>query len=744
MFVLKSLGKLILGNSEQKELLKLQSGTLWKVDLDPEDSSKIISKTMVFSDEEESATLILRRGSVPFSYELVVLIIDSAGFENQVGPFKLRQDSSFTLRTLADSAETLFYWNEPDGKEPNSVWEFKVSNAKTSPSTIEMFQMTVAQCIYEFEMKRSQNSASDEDIKKYLLTESGVGGQTQNEPIKSKIMSNSELIDRTRNLPNKDSIIIESEEASFHLFDSSNGLFALKHPQVTAFIVRNSPNKPWEYSFQIYSNEPGESRNLIHSQLIDPDATQCLDKPTFSFIWCHFASNGMIWTFSLKFGSLQNLISFANVYNQSVYETLNHEKWSKVTENDAKYLLNPLLDVEMTQALPLEFESDEESDSSESDSSEEEKLVGSSSEPRTSMFQSRKQKNQILSIGYKSDRSFVARGDSIGVFKPGQDGLDLVTEAKVKYPNSSTTSEFKISKMMLHQGDESLLLMNPDAPNSVFKMDLERGEVIEEWKVHEDSKVTSILPNSKYSQMTGESTFIGLNSNSIFRIDPRLSGTKRVESEMKSYAVKNEFSCGATTGTGELAVASSKGELRLFNKLDKRAKTLLPMFGDPILGVDSTENGKFIIATCKTYLLLINTELSDGSGATGFTKSMGGADDKPIPKRLQLKPEHIAYMGSSPSFTPARFSTGQSEERSIITSSGPYVITWNLRRVKQGHLYDYQIKKYEDTVVADNFRYGQDRSIVVTLPENVTLISKKSLSCPSPKSLRSNQIVHEY
>ena len=167
------------------------------------------------------------------------------------------------------------------------------------------------------------------------------------------------------------------------------------------------------------------------------------------------------------------------------------------------------------------------------------------------------------------------------------------------------------------------------------------------------------------------------------------------------------------------------------------------MFGDPILGVDTTESGKLILATCKTYLLLINTELEDGSG-TGFTKSMGGSADKPIPKRLQLKPEHVAYMGTAPSFTPARFSTGQSEERAIITSSGPYVITWNLRRVKQGHLYDYQIKKYEDTVVADNFRYGQDRSIVVTLPETVTLISKKSLSCPSPKSLRNSKIVDEY
>ena len=734
MFVLKSLGKLILGNSEQKELLKLPFGTLWKVELDPKDSSKIVSRSQCYNDEEGTASLILRRGSEAFTYELVVLVVDSASFENEAGPFKLRADLSFTRRQQQKA--NLFYWNEPDGPEPNIVWEFVVSERETSPATIEMFQMTVAQCIYEAENKKSQNSASDKEIQKYLLNDDGAAS---NSDADSQNIETKAVID---NIPSADSVVLESDEASFYVFDGNTGLFVPKHLQVNAFILRSSPNKPWEYSLQIYSNE----KSLLHTQIIDPDATQHLDRTSFSFIWCHFTVTGYIWTFSLKFKNLDSVLKFANIYNQIVYETLNHEKWSKVSADDAKYLMNPMLDVEMTQALPLEFDSDDdesEDDGSESDSERNTEKKHSTPSNGFSMFKSKKEKNQMLSVGYKSDRSFVARGDSIGIFKPGQDGLEFVHEAKVSYGDKS--GDFKLSKMMLHQGDESLLLMNPDAPSSVFRMDLERGEVVEEWKVHDEAKVTSILPNSKYSQMTGESTFIGLNSNSIFRIDPRLSGTKRVDSEMKSYAVKNEFSCGATTGSGELAVASAKGEIRLFNKLDKRAKTLLPMFGDPILGVDTTENGKLILATCKTYLLLINTELSDGSGSTGFTKSMGGADSKPIPKRLQLKPEHVAYMGSAPSFTPARFSTGQSEERAIITSSGPYVITWNLRRVKQGHLYDYQIKKYEDTVVADNFRYGQDRSIVVTLPENVTMISKKSLACPSPKSLRNpSNIVDEY
>jgi hypothetical protein len=66
----------------------------------------------------------------------------------------------------------------------------------------------------------------------------------------------------------------------------------------------------------------------------------------------------------------------------------------------------------------------------------------------------------------------------------------------------------------------------------------------------------------------------------------------------------------------------------------------------------------------------------------------------------------------------------------VIISTGPYVITWNFRRVKQGKLYDYQIKQYGENVVADNFKYGQDRNIIVALPDDVQMASKRSLLTP--------------
>lgn len=81
-------------------------------------------------------------------------------------------------------------------------------------------------------------------------------------------------------------------------------------------------------------------------------------------------------------------------------------------------------------------------------------------------------------------------------------------------------------------------------------------------------------------------------------------------------------------------------------------------------------------------------------------------------------------------FTPARFNIGDDMERTIVTTTGPYVITWNFRRVKAGRLYDYTIKKYPTTVVAGRFGFGNDKNVIVALPDDVTLANKKSFMSP--------------
>ncbi|KAJ2687685.1 Vacuolar import and degradation protein 27 [Coemansia spiralis] len=348
-------------------------------------------------------------------------------------------------------------------------------------------------------------------------------------------------------------------------------------------------------------------------------------------------------------------------------------------------------------------------------------------------------KNSMLAVGYKHDRSFVVRGSRIGVFRHGEnDGIEFDTT--ISRIDDTHGTEFTPSSVMLHEQDSSMVLQNRDRPHELYRMDLEYGKVVEEWKVHEDIPTVSIAPNTKYSQMTGDKTLVGLSHNMLYRIDPRVGGDNMVvQNELQSYTTKSHFTAAATTESGAIAVGSGKGEIRLFDRLGVRAKTTLPALGEAILGIDVTSDGRYVVATCKTYLLLIDTKLpSDPAGKTGFQKSFLQAQ-KPAPRRLQLRPEHVVYMSAPISFTPAKFNQspdGNHSEKTIVTSTGPFVITWNLRRaLGTGRGDAYHIKQYADVVVADNFRFGQDRSIVVTLPNDVQCVKRSQLAKPTRESL---------
>lgn len=259
----------------------------------------------------------------------------------------------------------------------------------------------------------------------------------------------------------------------------------------------------------------------------------------------------------------------------------------------------------------------------------------------------------------------------VNIATPDKKGF---TPGKVMLHNQGASARFPLTfpelpyKLAADSGsraraDTSMILQNPLAPGSLYRLDLETGKVVDEYKVSSDFSVSNFLPDSKFAQTTQQQTFIGHSHNGLFRIDPRLSGSKLVESEYKQYATKADFSAAATTESGRLAVASSKGDIRLFDKLGKNAKTALPALGDPIIGVDVSADGRWLLATCRTYLLLIDTMIPESSsskyaGQLGFDRSFPAAE-KPTPRRLTLKPEHVAHMqevqgGEGVSFTPAK------------------------------------------------------------------------------------------
>ena len=241
--------------------------------------------------------------------------------------------------------------------------------------------------------------------------------------------------------------------------------------------------------------------------------------------------------------------------------------------------------------------------------------------------------------------------------------------------------------------------------------------------------------------MTGEQTFLGLSRNALYRIDPRLAGNKLVDSELKQYVSKNEFSAAATTEIGYIAVASNKGDIRMFDRLGINAKTHIPALGEPIIGLDVSADGRWVLATCRTYLLLIDALQKEGKneGKLGFEKSFS-KDSKPQPHRLALQPAHVAQFqhetGAPLSFTPARFNTGvDDKETSIITATGPFIVTWNLKKVQARRKDQYTIKRYAEEVKADDFKFGSDKNVIVALPNEVNMVAKQSFKKPTRESI---------
>ncbi|KAL0949495.1 hypothetical protein HGRIS_009549 [Hohenbuehelia grisea] len=500
----------------------------------------------------------------------------------------------------------------------------------------------------------------------------------------------------------------------------------------TAKIVAD-PQHPFKYWLAASSNETA----LTHE--INSDMNAQWARRMLALTW-NFRSLERMHSCLLRFPTLAAYEAFRNAFTACIWETLHKVPFSKNKAEDQKYILIASEDVEMDDSEDGEEEEEEvlseldprESDSEPEDSEDEEE--GEEDEDELPAAFKTGEANSQLTVGYKGNRSFVVRGSSIGVFKHEVDSVKY--GGTISNITDTKGNSFKPKHVMLHEQDSKMVMMNADDPNSLYCMDVEVGKVVEEWKVHENVAVSNIAPESRFAQTKPEKTFVGVSHNSLFRIDPRVSGTKLVESQFKQYSGKLGFSGVTTTDSGKLAVANNKGEIRLFDSIGKNAKTALPPLGDPIIGIDVTADGRWIVATTKTYLLLVDTLIGEGkySGSLGFDRSFPAAS-KPMPRRLLLRSEHVAYMNNDVSFTPARFNMGEGqEENAIVTSTGEFVVAWDFAKVKRG-IDKYDIKKYEDHVVQDNFKFGDDKQIIVALENNVISINKAKLRPPNRASL---------
>ena len=70
-----------------------------------------------------------------------------------------------------------------------------------------------------------------------------------------------------------------------------------------------------------------------------------------------------------------------------------------------------------------------------------------------------------------------------------------------------------------------------------------------------------------------------------------------------------------------------------------------------------------------------------------------------------------------------------------ITATGPFILTWNVKKVLSGRKDPYTIKRYEEETLADKFKYGTNKNVIVALPNEVNMIEKQSFKKPTWESI---------
>lgn len=487
---------------------------------------------LIFKDAAAS----IRRTGQDFQYQLVIQrayeegerelldedeeedgAAEGLGTEKDERTFLL--DEALRFRTdVRQTGEKVFAWKDLSGDE-GDLWEF-VCDSAVQPSTVATFELVAVQCQYERKYQKSRQHATEQDLLQFSFEEEAIPDASPVSSPKIRSLASPDIarssfsldppttidtmVSKQPDTPAKASKptaapparaqpesrdVLSSETAELHLFDFESGAFILQDSAVKASV---SETGDWNYWLQI----TGAEKEWL-GQPVVPDINPVFNFEYLSFIFNHYTEDGSAYSWLLRFKDQQTEEHFQAGLMQALWEHLNQTKWLKAKDDERDYVMEAFQDLTMEDEK--EGEGDEEAE--EDEQSDEEEDAGRRSEHYDSDEEeddvltrdSDGNVNSQLAVGYKHDRSFVVRGSKIGVFKHTDDNqLEFTTNiSKVETPKGKL---FSPKKVMLHMEDRDMILQNPQDPNSLYRMDLERGQIVDEWKVHDDIPVDIFAP----------------------------------------------------------------------------------------------------------------------------------------------------------------------------------------------------------------------------------------------------------
>jgi hypothetical protein len=328
--------------------------------------------------------------------------------------------------------------------------------------------------------------------------------------------------------------------------------------------------------------------------------------------------------------------------------------------------------------------------------------------------------NKFSEQAYIHDRTFTFKDNNkISMFKTDPDTDQLIHTMDLPPVLDYEGNPINISRAKMYLSDTNMILQDKNNPKTLWQYDINTGKVVDEWKNDED--VLEITQQKKFDQMNDNPVMYGINKNSVFILDGKESKKNKIVVK-KKYKTMPNFTSIASTGYGDVAVANNQGELRLFNEIGKNPKTFFPCYSDPIRAIDATKDGKYILATCDKYLMLIKTQVNNKNG---FQKSI--ANETRNIKTLRLTPKDLVnYNLTFETFTPAKFDiNNKNKEKYITTSIGQYMVMWSLNDIKKGKIEKYRIKSVNEFIINNVNKFNKDQT-VVTMSNKLRIQNQKN------------------
>jgi len=582
----------------------------------------------------------------------------------------------------------------------NEYWTPQVSPNELSQYCVEKKQ-------YEIEKKVTQKvypNISDltADFEKMEINKKP---ETKAQPTKPKeeVKQNERTMEKKDygNMKMGDGTTLFQATSSLHELTENGDLIEIL-PKVFLFIKAYGK---FDFTYEIYD----EKGNIVYKRQITGELNYHVDELEALFKWVEIRQdNGEVVVYACRIPREQ-LNNFRFTFAKCLFENKRQETLEEVFKKD-----------EMEYARRYVSTMDEENEEGLEDVNDAEDIEIEDRFLKSTV--STKGKNTGQTQAKVLDRTFVTRGPIISVYNTDEEEKTL--EEIVSLPPVKTLdgSTIEPKKVMLNEQDTKAVLLNKVDDTKVYYMDLAKGKIVRELEVDGINKQLDVAPMSKDAEFTHNPVFVSMNKRNIFKMDPRQKENIAVSS--KTYAKTPNFTCLATHNAEEaFAVGSETGEIRLYKEVGQNAKNLYQGFGDPILALDSTKDGKWLLATTKTYLILIPTHVA---GKDGYIYPLG-KENKNIPYKLTLNPDDIRrFKVIDISFNPAKFNDSKDgKEKYIVASTGDLLLTWNMKNILSGNVRKYDIKRLDDEIISNEFKYGREDRIFVTLPNEIRLQKAK-------------------